>query len=124
MADEKLRLFYTEYTGKTVLALEFAGDVDANIYRELLSNCCVKILAAYYQSKINGLVTYPITHNIIDKELFTQIFILEGNSSSINIQYLMWELEKRCQLEHEFRLPAYKKTIRKRKRKNETSNNN
>ena len=44
--------------------------------------------------------------------------ILEGDRQDVKIQFLMWALEKRCKLEHDFNLPACeKKIVRKRKRK-------
>lgn len=116
--DNIMRLFYTNYRGKPMLALEFAGEVDEGIYKRLLDDCQVKVVYEYQQSKPNDSVSYPMSYKPTDTSLFTKILILEGDRQDGNIQFLMWELEKRCKLENDFNLPACEKKIaKKRKRK-------
>lgn len=116
--DNIMRLFYTDYRGKPMLALEFAGEVDEGIYKCLLDDCQVKVVYEYQQSKLNDSVSYPMSYKPTDTSLFTKILILEGDRQDGNIQFLMWELEKRCKLENDFNLPACEKKIaKKRKRK-------
>ena len=118
MEDTIMRLFYIQYQGKTMLALEFAGEVDESIYKRLLDDCQVKVVYEYQQSKLNDTVSYPMSYKPTDTSLFTKILIIEGDKQDGNIQFLMWELEKRCKLENDFNLPACeKKVARKRKRK-------
>ena len=113
-----MRLFYTDYRGKPMLALEFSAEVDVEIYKKLLDDCQVKVIYEYQQSKINDSVSYPMSYQPQDASLFTKILILEGDRQDVKIQFLMWELEKRCKLENDFNLPACeKKVARKRKRK-------
>lgn len=116
-----MRLFYTDYRGKPMLALEFSSEIDAGIYKRLLEDCQVKILYEYQQSKLNDSVIYPMSYKPTDMSLFTKILIIEGDRQDSNIQFLMWELEKRCKLENDFNLPLYeKKIVRKRRIKKET----
>lgn len=131
MADEIMRLFYTDYRGQPMLALEFAGEVADSIYRRLVEDCQVKIIYEYQQSKLNDSVSYPMSYKPTDASLFTKIFILEGDRQGVSISFLMWELEKRCKLEKDFNLPSYepnypkstKRKIRRKKVKDEKSNN-
>ncbi len=117
MEDNIMRLFYAQYQGKPMLALEFAGEVDESIYKRLLADCQVKVVYEYQQSKLNDSVSYPMSYKPTDTSLFTKILILEGDRQDGNIQFLMWELEKRCKLENDFNLPACeKKAAKKRKR--------
>ena len=66
-----------------------------------------------------GLPGTELPYKPQDASLFTKILILEGDRQDVKIQFLMWELEKRCKLENDFNLPACekKKIVRKRKRK-------
>lgn len=117
MEDNIMRLFYVQYQGKPMLALEFAGEVDGGIYKRLLEDCQVKVIYEYQQSKLNDSVSYPMNYKPQDASLFTKILILEGDRQDVKIQFLMWELEKRCKLENDFNLPACEKKIARKKRK-------
>ncbi len=117
-----LRLFYFK-NKVNQMALEVSYTVDADLYRKLLDGCNIKVAKEIIQSISRPDLIYE--GNVIADfpEDYNRLFILNYYKNSPEIQFLIHELDKRCQLEKCYMDEPYKKKRKRRKSKKETKDN-